>query len=83
MAGERRRGRPKQYLEERVTTAIRVPISLHARLQEEAELRDTSINHLVVRAARYYLDHRLPPLDRDGSASDHAEVPSSSASSAR
>jgi hypothetical protein len=56
------RGRPKQYLEERVTTAIRVPLSLHERLQQEADSRDTSINHLIVRATAYYLDHLLPPL---------------------
>jgi hypothetical protein len=56
------RGRPKQYLERRVTTAIRVPERLHERLQREAESRDTSINHLMVRAAAFYLDHHLPPL---------------------
>lgn len=59
MAG---RGRPKQYAEDRVTTAVRVPLSLHVRLQDEANSRDTSINHLIVRATTYYLDHMLPPL---------------------
>lgn len=67
MTAQPRRGRPKQYLEDRVTTAMRIPASLHARLQEEAALRDTSINHLLVRAARYYLDNRLPPLEADDS----------------
>jgi predicted transcriptional regulator len=47
----------------RVTTAIRIPEDLHARLQEVAEERDTSINHLMVRAAAFYLEHGLAPLD--------------------
>ena len=66
---ERGRGRPRQYTEERITTAIRVPLSLHRRLQEEAGVRDTSVNHLFLRAASYYLDHVLPPLgpSEDGS----------------
>jgi hypothetical protein len=73
-----RRGRPKQYVEDRVTTAIRVPVTLHERLQQEAERRDTSINHLMVRAAAYYLDHHLPPLgpadsESESSASAGAE----------
>jgi predicted HicB family RNase H-like nuclease len=56
------RGRPRQYREDRVTTAVRLPEALHRRLTEEAEARDTSLNHLLVRAATYYLDHMLPPL---------------------
>ena len=59
------RGRPKQFTEDRVTTAIRIPAGLHERLQAEAERRDTSINHLMVRAAAVYLDHHLPPLGPD------------------
>lgn len=55
-------GRPKQFHEPRVATAIRLPASLHKRLQEEALARDTSINHLLAKAAGYYLD-RLPPVD--------------------
>ena len=38
----------------RVTTAIRIPQELHEKLQLEAETRDTSINHLVVKAAEFY-----------------------------
>ena len=55
-------GRPKQFHEPRVATAVRLPESLHRRLQAEAVARDTSINHLLAKAAAYYLD-RLPPLE--------------------
>jgi predicted HicB family RNase H-like nuclease len=54
--------RPKTHTEPRVTTAIRLPEDLHERLRDAAETRDTSVNHLLVKAARFYLD-RLPPLD--------------------
>ena len=54
--------RPKKYQEPRVTTAIRLPADLHRQLQETAQSRDTSLNHLVVKAAALYLS-RLPPLD--------------------
>ena len=48
----------------RITTAVRLPTELHRQLQEAAESRDTSVNHLIVRAAHHYLS-RLPPLDVD------------------
>jgi predicted HicB family RNase H-like nuclease len=44
----------------RVSTAIRWPPELHARLKAEAEDRDLSINWLVVRACEEFLDHLLP-----------------------
>lgn len=53
--------RPKRT-GERVATAVRFPKELHERAQEVADERDTSINHLVVKALRYYLD-RLPTLE--------------------
>lgn len=55
-------GRHKVHREKRVATAVRLPESLHERLQREAEARDTSINHLLAKAANYYLD-RLPPVE--------------------
>lgn len=55
-------GRPKKYLERRVTTAIRLPERLHRELEATAHDRDTSINHLMVKAAEFYLRH-LPRLD--------------------
>lgn len=55
-------GRKRLPGEPRVTTAIRIPESLHRQLEETAEARDTSINHLLVKAASHYLSH-LPPLD--------------------
>jgi hypothetical protein len=56
------RGRPRQYPEDRVTTAVRIPKDLYTKLKREANERDSSLNHLLVRAAEYYLD-RLPPLE--------------------
>jgi predicted DNA-binding ribbon-helix-helix protein len=55
-------GRPKTYTQPRVTTAVRLPEPLYRRLRDEADARDTSVNHLLVKAADYYLD-RLPPVD--------------------
>lgn len=54
--------RPKKYLERRVTTAIRLPERLHRDLEETAHERDTSINHLMVKAAEFYLRH-LPKIE--------------------
>lgn len=53
--------RPKKFTEPRVTTAVRLPVDLHARLQATAEERDTSVNHLIVKATDFYIRH-LPPL---------------------
>lgn len=61
-------GRRKVHQEPRVTTAIRIPESLHRELEETAEDRDTSINHLLVKAARHYLSN-LPPLEPSGPVS--------------
>lgn len=47
---------------ERVTTAVRVPASLFNKLKQVAAERDTSVSHLLVRGADYYL-RRLPPLE--------------------
>jgi hypothetical protein len=40
----------------RVATAIRLPEVLHSRLQEQAEMRDVSVNWLVTRAVERFLD---------------------------
>lgn len=53
--------RPKVH-GDRITTAVRLPADLHERLKVTAAERDTSVNHLLVRAAMYYLDNRLGPL---------------------
>lgn len=55
-------GRRRMFDQKRVTTAIRIPADLHRQLQKVAEERDTSINHLLVKAAEHYLG-RLPPLE--------------------
>lgn len=57
-----RPGRPKEHPEDRVTTAVRIPRDLYKRLKREAVERDSSLNHLLVKAASYYLE-RLPSLE--------------------
>jgi predicted HicB family RNase H-like nuclease len=54
--------RSRTSAEPRVTTAVRLPASLHDRLHREAVQRDVSANLLVTRAIEAYLDH-LPPVD--------------------
>jgi len=51
--------RPKTYAEARVATAVRLPASVHHRLQAAARDRDVSANLLVIRAVTEFLD-RLP-----------------------
>ena len=55
--------RPKVYDEERVSTAIRLPVTLHGRLQRAAAERDVSVNYLVTRAVRDLLERLPPPPD--------------------
>lgn len=62
-------GRPKKFHDRRVTTAVRLPERLHRRLSETAEDRDTSINHLLVKAAEHYLD-RLPAIEPEPEAEE-------------
>lgn len=45
-----------------MTTAVRLPASLHDRLRDCALERDVSVNLLVTKAVEAYLDH-LPPVD--------------------
>jgi predicted HicB family RNase H-like nuclease len=59
--------RPKVYDEPRVTTALRLPESLHVRLRSMAEQRDISVNLIATKAIREYLD-QLEPLDDAGGA---------------
>lgn len=40
----------------RIATAVRFPEDLHTRLQEHAEMRDVSVNWLVVRAVEQFLE---------------------------
>lgn len=55
--------------EKRVATAVRLPEELHAELQEQAEMRDVSVNFLVVRAVQQYLKQAPDPLAFEHSAS--------------
>ncbi|MEZ5381384.1 MAG: hypothetical protein R2754_06245 [Microthrixaceae bacterium] len=55
-------GRPRQFDETRVPTAVRLPASLHRHLHQVAEERDVSANLLVTRALEAYLD-ALPPVE--------------------
>jgi hypothetical protein len=47
---------PRNDTNRRVATAIRLPETTHARLQEHAEMRDVSVNWLVTRAVEQFLD---------------------------
>jgi predicted HicB family RNase H-like nuclease len=55
--------RPKVYDERRVTTAIRLPESLHDRLRAEADARQVSVNYLVTHALADYLARLVPAHD--------------------
>jgi hypothetical protein len=48
--------RPRVYEENRVTTALRLPESLHDRLRDQADRRDVSVNLLATKAIRDYLE---------------------------
>ncbi len=48
--------RPKVYDEPRVTTALRLPESLHTRLRSTADERDVSVNLIATKAIKEYLD---------------------------
>ncbi len=50
--------RPKQYQDERVTTAIRLPLDLQEAFRHLAEERDVSVNYLINRAMVRYLDEQ-------------------------
>ena len=57
-------GRPRTFDEPRVATAVRLPASVHRRLQDAARDRDVSVNLLVTRAVCELLD-RLPTVDEE------------------
>jgi hypothetical protein len=54
--------RPRVYETRRISTAVRLPSELHARLRDEADRRQVSANLLVERAVADYLA-RLPPIE--------------------
>ena len=49
-------------METRVATAVRLPASVHRRLQETASDRDVSVNLLITRAVSEFLD-RIGPTE--------------------
>lgn len=51
--------RPREY-DDRISTALRLPRDLHARLTEAADERDISANWLMTKAIADYLDRLLP-----------------------
>lgn len=57
VAQNRKRGRPRQYEEQRVTTAVRLPKSLYKRLKIEAVEQEKTLNRLVEEAATMYLQN--------------------------
>lgn len=56
-------GRPPVSDEKRITTAVRLPESVHRRLRAAASDRDVSANLLVTRAVTEFLEH-LPSADQ-------------------
>ena len=62
----------QRKMEKRVATAVRLPESLHHQLQDQADLRDVSVNFLVVRAVTQYLQNAPDPLALEGSAARSA-----------
>lgn len=57
----RRHVRNTQTSRQRISTAIRLPVDLHAQLQRQAEEREVSVNYLVTRAVVHYLRQLRPP----------------------
>jgi predicted transcriptional regulator len=55
--------RPKVYDEDRVSTAVRLPASLHDRLRREASDRRVSANLIVEKAVEAYLGDRRSSAD--------------------
>jgi predicted HicB family RNase H-like nuclease len=53
--------RPRVYEERRVTTAVRLPESMHDTLGKTARERDVSVNYLIVRAVEQYLGSLVDP----------------------
>lgn len=47
---------PVNETTKRVATAVRLPEDLHSRLQEQAEMRDVSVNWLVTKAVEQFLE---------------------------
>lgn len=56
-------GRPRVTDEKRVTTAVRLPESVHSRLRDAATDRDVSANLIITRAVTEYLE-RLPAAEQ-------------------
>lgn len=52
--------RPKVHLTERVTTTVRMPADLRARLLAAAKERELNANYLMCRAIEEYLDRLIP-----------------------
>lgn len=55
--------RPKQYHEARVTTAIRLPESIHSALSAEAKAQRVSVNRIVTSVVSEYLNSDRAPVD--------------------
>ena len=61
--------RPKIYEEDRVATAIRLPVTVHAELRRLARARDVSVNYLVNRAVDELLTGSPGPDEETGLSS--------------
>ncbi len=54
--------RPREYEEDRITKAVRLPPQLDTRLKAVARERGIAVNTIIVAAVENYLD-RLVPLE--------------------
>jgi predicted HicB family RNase H-like nuclease len=61
------------HTEDRVTTAVRVPKTLHERVRAAADERQVGFNLIVVRALEDYLE-RLVPVDEVVRTRDASEA---------
>lgn len=50
--------RPRIYTEERVVTAVRLPRSVHTRLQKQSKIESVPVNTLIASAVETYLEKR-------------------------
>jgi predicted DNA-binding ribbon-helix-helix protein len=58
--------RPRIYEEERVATAVRLPVSVHEELHRLARARDVSVNYLITRAVEELLACSPGPAEGTG-----------------
>lgn len=59
-------GRPRVYDEPRITTAVRLPLSVREALPSVASARQVSVNHVVTTAIEDFLPRQAQPSGGEG-----------------